>query len=53
MEIPVFDVMHEVYIEVRDRDPLISEMVGQARVPLSFFCKPVPLTEWIEIFFMG
>ena len=28
MEIPVFDVMHEVYIEVRDRDPLISEMVG-------------------------
>lgn len=44
---------HEVYIEVRDRDPMITEMIGSARVPLRFFCVPTGLTEWIELFFMG
>lgn len=32
---------------------MITEMIGSARVPLRFFCVPLGLTEWIELFFMG
>lgn len=53
MEHAVLSLNHEVYIEVRDRDPMITEMIGSARVPLRFFCIPAGLTEWIELFFMG
>lgn len=53
MEHQVLSLDHEVYIEVRDRDPMITEMIGSARVPLRFFCVPTGLTEWIELFFMG
>ena len=34
MEHQVFDLNHEVLIEVRDRYPMITEMIGSARVPL-------------------
>jgi hypothetical protein len=53
MEIPVLDVLHEVYIEVRDEKMLATEMIGCSRVKLNMFCIPGGMTEWIELFLMG
>jgi len=46
------DMMHEVIIEVRDKDEMIgSEPIAHARVPLNFFCRPMMghMNEWIEL----
>lgn len=54
MEHAVMDVMQEVYIEVRDKEMFGSDMIGHARVPLNFFCRPEGhLNEWIELKKMG
>jgi len=50
MEHIVMDPMQEVFIEVRDKDMIGSEFIGQARVPLNFFLKPEgTLNEWLEL----
>lgn len=57
MEHVVMNPMHEVHIEVRDKDMIGSDMIGHAMVPLQFFLKPVEvaghLNEWIELKRMG
>jgi hypothetical protein len=53
MEIPVLDAMHEVLIEVRDKDMIGSEMIGFAKCRLNLFCIPGGMTEWLELFYMG
>lgn len=58
MEHIVMDPMAEVYIEVRDKDMLIgSEFIGQARVPINMFLKPVEIAghinEHIELHRLG
>jgi hypothetical protein len=44
---------HELYIEVRDKDPYVTEMIGHATVRVNFFAIPGGRQEWIELFFRG
>jgi len=57
MEHMVMNPMHEVHIEVRDKDMIGSDIIGHAMVPLQFFMKPVEIAgkvnEWIELKRMG
>lgn len=36
-EFEVLDMNHEIFIEVRDKDMMGSEMIGNAKVPMNFF----------------
>jgi hypothetical protein len=46
-------MLHEIYIEVRDRDPLITEPIGHCRIKVEFFALPGGREEWLELFFQG
>jgi hypothetical protein len=52
-EFEVLEMGHEIHIEVRDKNMIGSEMIGHARVPVSFFAKPGGMAEWIELFWQG
>jgi len=51
MEHIVADPMREVHIVVRDKDMMGGEIIGESRLPLNFFLKPMmgPMNEWIEL----
>jgi len=53
-EFEILDLNHEVYIEIRDKDMIGSDMIGHLRVPARFFvelgCRE---SEWMELKFMG
>ncbi len=42
-----------MYIEVRDRDPFSSQMIGHVRSKVGFFAVPGGRAEWLELFFEG
>lgn len=47
----VLDVLHEVEIIVLDKDMVGAEMIGHAKCPLNFFCRPGEMNEWLELKF--
>jgi len=49
----VTNMEQEIYIEVRDRDPLITEMIGCANLKVGFFAAPGGREEWVDIYFRG
>ena len=53
MDIEVRNMEHEIYIEVRDQDPMCTEMIGHATTRLNFFAVPGGRAEWLELFFLG
>jgi hypothetical protein len=53
MDIEVRNMEHEIYIEVRDRDPLRSEMIGHVTTRVNFFAVPGGRAEWLELFYLG
>lgn len=53
MDLEVANMEHEMYIEVRDRDPFTSQMIGHVRTKVGFFAVPGGRAEWLELFFEG
>jgi len=51
LEHVVLDVLHEVEIIVLDKDMVGAEMIGHAKCPLNFFCRPGEMNEWLELKF--
>jgi hypothetical protein len=51
MDLEVLNLDHEVYIEVRDRDPLITEMIGHCRLRVGFFVELRGREEFVELFY--
>ena len=52
MEIPVFNLLEEVVIEVRDKDMIGSEAIGRAKLRLDFFAMGAGRQEWIELWYL-
>lgn len=53
MDIEVLDREHEIYIEVRDQDPMRTEMLGHVTTKVGFFAIPGGRKEWLELFYLG
>lgn len=55
MEHMVVDPMREVHIEVRDKDMIGANMIGQCTLPLNFFLRPMEgkMNEKIELKLLG
>ena len=51
LEHMVLDVLHECEIMVLDKDMIGADMIGHAKVPLNFFCRPGEMNEWLELKF--
>lgn len=51
MDFEVMNMEHEIYIEVRDRDPMRTEMIGHVTTRVNFFAVPGGRAEWLELFF--
>lgn len=49
----LFDLNHELFIEVRDKDMIGSQFLGQARIPIGRFARDGGNSERIELFFNG
>lgn len=47
----MLDVYHEVEIIVLDKDMIGADMIGHAKCPLNFFCRPGQMNEWLELKF--
>lgn len=53
MDIEVLDMEHEIYIEVRDIKPYVTEPLGYVTTRVDFFAVPGGRAEWLELFFRG
>ena len=53
MDIEILNMEHEIYIEVRDQDPLRTEMLGHVTLRVGFFAVPGGRKEWVELFYLG
>ena len=53
IEWELFNLDHELLIEVRDKDMIGSAFLGQARVPVGRFAREGGNSERIELFFNG
>lgn len=53
MDIEVFNMEHEIQIEVRDREDWVTEPLGYVTIRVNFFAVPGGRAEWLELFFRG
>ena len=53
MDIEVMNMEHEILIEVRDRDPMMTEPIGHVTTRVNFFAVPGGRAEWLELFYRG
>jgi len=53
MDIEVMNLEHEIQIEVRDREPWVTEPLGYVTIRVNFFAVPGGRSEWLELFFRG
>ena len=49
MEVPVSNLMDEVFIEVRLRDMAGDESAGEVRLNLNLFCVPGGFRDWFNL----